>query len=49
MTFWELISKFDKIWKPFGLHFGIKNPPTSKNIALPRGIKDGSDFYTDFY
>ena len=37
MTFWELISKFDKIWKQFGLHFGIPNPPKSKNIVLPRG------------
>ena len=49
MTFWELISKFDKNWKPFGLHFGIKNPLRSKNIALPRGIKNWSDFYTHFY
>ena len=28
------------IWEPFGLHFGIKNPPTSKNIALPRVSKN---------
>ena len=49
MTFWELISKFVKIWKQFGLHFGIKNPLRSKNIALPRGIKNWSDFYTHFY
>ena len=49
MTFWELISKFDKSWKPFGLHFGIQNPPGSKNIALPRGIKNWSDFYIILY
>ena len=49
MTFWEFISKCDTIWELFRLHFGINNPPTSKNIALPRGIKKLSDFYTDFY
>ena len=49
MTFWELISKFVKIWKQFGLHVGIKNPLRSKNIALPRGIKNWSDFYIDLY
>ena len=49
MTFWELISKIDKSWKPIGSYSGIPNPPGSKNIALPRGIKNWSDFYTDFY
>ena len=44
MIFWELISKFNTIWKPFWHHNGIRNPLKSLNIALPRGIKNCSDF-----
>ena len=45
----QSILKFDSIWEPFELHFGIKNPPTSKYIALPGDIKNGSNFYKVFY
>ena len=44
MTFWELISKFDTIWKSCWHNFGIKNPLKLLNIAIPNGIKQISDF-----
>ena len=47
--FWQSTSDFDSIWKPFGLHLGVENPPTSQNIAFTRGIKNLSDFDIDAY